>query len=218
MNLSDIEERISKAAKKWERKRTEITLISVSKKQPRLRIQDALDQGLRCFGENRVQEAEARWISSGLKSAYPDMRLHMIGSLQTNKIKKIVEIFDMIHSVARTCEIEELAKEMSKQNKALPCLVQVNTGDESQKSGIAPGELGALLHCAALNNVKIQGLMCLPPVNEPAGLHFAFLKTLADKHNLKDLSMGMSNDFETAIAAGATFLRIGSAVFGERSS
>ena len=168
------------------------------------------------FGENKVQEAQTHWAD--LKAGHPDIELHLIGPLQTNKVKDAVALFDCIETLDREKLADALAAEMRKQGRALPCFVQVNTGEEEQKSGVAPRDLpGFLSYCRALE-LNVTGLMCIPPAGEPAGLHFALLKSLADRHGLKELSMGMSGDFEKAIAAGATYVRIGTALFGERLS
>lgn len=191
------------------------SLIAVSKQQPEEKIQAALDAGQRVFGENKVQEAYAHW--QGKRKMYPDLELHLIGPLQTNKAKLACLLFDVIHTLDR----EKLAKALVKlrdQGIALPRLfIQVNTGEEEQKAGILPQDLPLFLEfCQKDCGFKIEGLMCIPPQEEPAGLHFTFLKTLADRYGLDELSMGMSEDYDKAIVCGATHIRVGSALFGGR--
>ncbi len=190
------------------------TLIAVSKMQPPEKIQAALAAGQRHFGENRVQEAQERWLP--LKKNYPDLVLHLIGPLQTNKADDAVALFDVIHTLDRPRLAEALAAAMKKKNRPLPCFIQVNTGEEPQKAGCAPADLAALLGEVRGLDLNVTGLMCIPPVGEPAALHFALLKTLAAVHSLKELSMGMSGDFEKALALGATHIRLGTALFGPR--
>lgn len=215
MGLPEIQERIARAARAAGRRPDDIALIAVSKMQPEDRIAAVLAAGHRLFGENRVQEAESRWIKR--RDRYPDLELHLIGPLQTNKVKEAVALFGMIQSLDRPKLAAALAREMDKQNRRLPCLIQVNTGHEDQKSGIAPEQLGAFLReCRETYGLDIRGLMCIPPLDEPPALHFALLKTLADALELPELSMGMSSDYEKAIPLGSTYLRIGSAFFGER--
>jgi pyridoxal phosphate enzyme (YggS family) len=213
--LSVIQEKIAEACAANERPRNSVNLVAVSKQQPSQRLQEALDAGQRLFGENKVQEAKARWTS--LRPRYPDITLHLIGGLQTNKVRDAVALFDFIETVDRSELVDALTKEMKKQNRFLPCFIQVNTGDEQQKGGVSPAGLSALLdHCRA-QKLDVRGLMCIPPINEPPALHFALLKKLAYRHGLRDLSMGMSADFQQAIALGATYVRIGTALFGERT-
>jgi pyridoxal phosphate enzyme (YggS family) len=189
-------------------------LIAVSKMQPDARIDAALAAGHRIYGENRVQEAYERWQAR--REHYPDLKLHLIGPLQTNKVRDAVALFDAIHTIDRDKLAQALASEMQKQGRELECLVQVNTGEEDQKAGVAPGDLPALLAACEEYGLKIAGLMCIPPADEPAALHFAFLKKLAARHGLEKLSMGMSADYEQAAALGADYIRVGSAVFGAR--
>jgi hypothetical protein len=192
-----------------------VSLVAVSKRQPDHCINAALLAGHRVFGENRVQEASERWIS--LKQAYADLTIHLIGPLQTNKVAEAVALFDVIEVVDREKLACALAKEMAKQNRHLPCYIQVNTGEEPQKSGIMPSQLEDFIAFCKLNlALPIIALMCIPPVDEEAAMHFALLNTMAKRHNLLDLSMGMSSDYEDAIAFGATSVRVGSAIFGER--
>ncbi|MGB4107487.1 MAG: YggS family pyridoxal phosphate-dependent enzyme [Alphaproteobacteria bacterium] len=191
------------------------TLIAVSKQQPREKIDEALAAGWRCFGENRVQEAQAHW--DGAHEKFPDLELHLIGSLQSNKAKDAVALFDVIQTVDREKLALALAAEMKKQNKFPACYIEVNTGAEEQKGGVAPAALpGLLKFCREECGLTITGLMCIPPIDEPPALHFALLKKLADEHGLKNISMGMSGDFEKALALGATHIRVGEAIFGPR--
>lgn len=220
-NLENISLKISAACTlngKKVRNLQDINLVAVSKKQPLERVRAMLDTGHRLFGENRVQDAIQTW--GDLKPNYPDLRLHLIGPLQTNKVKEAVSFFDVIETLDRPKLVQELAKEMKKQNRNLPCFIQVNTGEEEQKSGVLPCELPALLTLAKAEGLSVTGLMCIPPVEEPSALHFAFLKKLADENGLKELSMGMSHDFEKAIPfgikGGATYVRVGTALFGAR--
>jgi pyridoxal phosphate enzyme (YggS family) len=213
-NIAAVRETIARACAEHGRDPQNVHLVAVSKMQPHDRIAAALDAGQRLFGENRVQEAKTRW--AGLCSQYPDLKLHLIGPLQTNKVRDAVALFDCIKTVDRPALADALAKEMIKQNRKLPCFIQVNTGEEPQKGGVVPGGLPDLLdHCRELK-IDVRGLMCIPPVDEPSAPHFALLKKLADRHRLSELSMGMSADFEDAIALGATYIRIGTALFGER--
>ncbi len=215
-NLVHVYERIEKAAQNVDRDTSAVHLVAVSKKQPMEKIQAALDAGHRCFGENRVQEAQEHW--STIKPNYPDLRLHLIGPLQTNKVKEAVALFDVIESLDREKLARALAKEMEKQGKILPCFVQVNTGEEAQKAGIIPADLPDFLtFCRGECGLDIRGLMCIPPIDEPPALHFAFLAKLAQENDVTGLSMGMSSDFEKAIPLGATYVRVGTGIFGERS-
>ena len=213
-NFKTVQKNISKAAQLAKRNADGVRLIAVSKMQDDDRIEAALAAGHRLFGENRVQEAKARW--SSLKEKHPELALHLIGPLQTNKVRDALALFDVIETVDRESLIDEIVKEAAKIQKTLRYFVQVNTGNEDQKAGVSIENLSALLAYAAGKGLTIEGLMCIPPVNEPAGLHFALLKKLAGKHDLKELSMGMSGDYERAVMAGATYVRVGSALFGER--
>lgn len=192
-----------------------VTLVAVSKQQPDEKIDAALDAGQRVFGENRVQEAISRW--GHRRADYPDLRLHLIGPLQTNKVAEAVALFDVIEVVDREKLAAALAKEMAKQDRHLPCLVQVNTGEEEQKSGISPQETVAFVrHCQSHHGLNITGLMCIPPADEEPAMHFALLAKLAKTCGLAELSMGMSGDYLEAIKFGATSVRVGSAIFGAR--
>ena len=207
-NLQSIQKQIADAVAFVGREASEVNLVAVSKKQPDERIQEALDAGHRLFGENRVQEAQAHWAHR--RDEYSDLRLHLIGPLQTNKAKEAVALFDVIETLDREKLARALSREMEKQNRHLPCFIQVNTGEEKQKAGIAPSDVENFY------DFTIQGLMCIPPVDEPPALHFALLQKYAEALGLKDLSMGMSSDFEKAIPLGATYVRVGTGVFGQR--
>lgn len=215
-NFLQIEKKIRKTAQASGRDPETVQLVAVSKTQPEARVRAALDHGHRVFGENRVQEAQERW--TGLKAEYPDVRLHLIGPLQTNKVKEAVALFDVIETVDREKLAVALADEMARQGRDLPCFIQVNTGAESQKAGVLPEELPDLLAACWDKGLDVAGLMCIPPVDEPAALHFALLQKLADEHDLAGLSMGMSGDYEKAIPLGATSVRIGTALFGNRDA
>lgn len=213
--LDDILGKISRAAQEDGRDADAVELIAVSKKQPDDRIQSALDAGIRVFGENRVQEAQQRWQER--RAHYSDLKLHLIGPLQTNKTAEAVALFDVIETVDREKLAASLAKEMQKQNRFLDCFIQVNTGLEDQKSGIAPDQLHDFLKlCQDTYGLNVVGLMCIPPIDEEPAMHFALLKKLAAEQGLSQLSMGMSGDYETAIKFGATQVRVGSSLFGER--
>ena len=194
-----------------------VTLVAVSKRQPEEKIDAALAAGQRVFGENRVQEASQRWTDR--RMAYSDLTLHLIGPLQTNKVAEAVALFDVIEVVDREKLARALAKEMTRQNRYLPCYIQVNTGEEPQKSGILPDQLDDFAHfCKDELALPIIGLMCIPPVDEEAAMHFALLNTMAQRLNLPKLSMGMSGDYIEAIGFGATSVRVGSAIFGVRDN
>lgn len=214
-NIEDLDEKIRTAARKAGRRRRDITLVAVSKKQPDSRIDMALEAGHRFFGENRVQEAVERW--SERRKTHLDLRLHCIGPLQTNKVKDAVALFDVIETVDREKLARKLGEVMRERGDAKPCFVQVNTGQESQKSGIAPESLSDFLHyCRRDCGLRITGLMCIPPLEAPPEEHFKMLRDMAARHNIAHLSMGMSNDFEEAIALGATHIRVGTGFFGPR--
>jgi pyridoxal phosphate enzyme (YggS family) len=213
-NFSAIRRDIAAACQASGRDPLSVQLVAASKMQPPQAIDAALAAGHRVFGENRVQDAWERW--KGRRLLYPDLRLHLIGSLQTNKVKDAVALFDVIETVDRESLARELAKEMARQNKSLSCFIQVNTGEEEQKGGVVPQKLTGLLKACRDLDLHITGLMCIPPVDEPPELHVALLKKLAARHGLHNLSMGMSADFKKAIAIGATSVRIGTALFGGR--
>jgi pyridoxal phosphate enzyme (YggS family) len=196
-------------------------LVAVSKRQPPEKIQDALDAGHRLFGENRVQEAIEHWgnTESGHRSQYSDLKLHLIGPLQTNKAPEAVALFDVIETLDREKLARALSKEMTKQERHLPCFIQVNTGEEDQKSGISPQDIHAFYKfCAQDCGLNVTGLMCIPPVEDAPAMHFGLLSTLARELNLPHLSMGMSGDYKIALELGATHIRVGSAIFGERAA
>ena len=207
---ADILQRIDNAAGT----RARATLVAVSKVQPDERIAAALQCGQNVFGENRVQEAQKRWAER--RADHPDLELRLIGPLQTNKAREAVSLFDVIETLDRPKLVGALASAIEKTQRRPRILIQVNTGEEAQKAGIAPEGLTALLEQAQTAGLNVTGLMCIPPIDEPAGPHFALLAKLARAHNLPDLSMGMSADFETAIKFGATHVRVGSALFGAR--
>lgn len=215
VNFADIKNQVRKAERVAGRKEGAAQLVAVSKTQSSEKLDAALATGQRCFGENKVQEAYSHWEE--IRPHYSDLKLHLIGPLQSNKAKEAVALFDCIETLDREKLVDALAAEMKKQGRDVPCFIQVNTGAEEQKSGVLPSELPALLNYARNAGIAVTGFMCIPPADEPAGLHFAFLKNLADRHGLQQLSMGMSSDFEKAIAAGATHVRIGTALFGERT-
>lgn len=213
--LETVREAIRRAAADYERDPSGITLVAVSKTFPTEAIEPVLAAGQRVFGENYVQEAKAKWPD--LRRRYPDVELHMIGPLQSNKAKEAVELFDAIHTLDRPSLAEALSKEIAKQGKKPRLLVQVNTGEEPQKGGVIPAEADAFLEaCRTQYGLEIEGLMCIPPAEDPPSPHFALLNTIAKKHGLKMLSMGMSADFDEAIQLGATHVRVGSAIFGAR--
>ena len=210
-----IRQNINKVVGESNRSPNEITLIAVSKQQQEDRVDASSATGHRVFGENRVQEAQKRW--SIRKHDYPDLRLHLIGPLQSNKAADAVRLFDVIHTIDRPKIAIAIAKEAAQQKKYIQCFVQVNTGDEPQKSGISPCDLSSFVDfCREEVGLPIKGLMCIPPVDEEAAIHFGFLNTLASRNNLTGLSMGMSSDYEEAIRFGATHIRVGSALFGSR--
>ena len=209
------EEKIKRAACDCNRPSEQITLIAVSKQQHEDRVDAGLATGHRVFGENRVQEAQKRWASR--RYQYPELSLHLIGPLQSNKAADAVHLFDVIHTIDRPKIALAISKEAARQKKIIQCFIQVNTGGEPQKSGINPNDLKSFIDfCKAEASLQIKGLMCIPPVDEEAALHFGFLNTLASRNNLTGLSMGMSGDYEEAIKFGATHIRVGSALFGPR--
>ena len=214
MGLTDITTRIEQAARDADRDPSGITLIAVSKVQPNARVAAVLDEGHRAFGENRVQEAAGKWPD--FLESYDGIDLHLIGPLQSNKTRQAFELFDAIHTLDRPKLAKTFARLAQEMGQCPPLFVQVNTGEEPQKAGIAPDDTDAFLKdCKALD-LPVQGLMCIPPVDETPSLHFALLRKLADRNGLSELSMGMSDDFEQAIAFGATHIRVGSALFGAR--
>ena len=213
--LQTIHGRIAAAARSVGRDPGSVRLIAVTKTFDVPQILPVIEAGHRLFGENRVQEAKAKWPS--LKARFSDIELHLIGPLQSNKAKEAVQLFDAIHTIDRPKIAKAVAEEMARQDRRLKLFVQVNTGEEPQKAGVLPKEAPSLVRfCREELKLSIAGLTCLPPVEEEPAIHFAFLAKLAEDLGLADLSMGMSADFETAIEFGATFVRVGSAIFGPR--
>ena len=219
-NLGDIYAKINAASEVFRLKTgivNPVTLVAVSKRQPDTRIEAALDAGQRVYGENRVQEAQTRWAHR--RDQHKDLRLHLIGPLQTNKAGDAVALFDVIEVVDRPKLAKALGDEMIRQNRQLECYVQVNTGEEAQKSGIAPDDADDFIaYCRDELRLTVTGLMCIPPVDEEPTMHFALLSIIAKRNGLAKLSMGMSDDFEEAIAFGASAVRVGSAIFGARDA
>ncbi|MEN8892828.1 YggS family pyridoxal phosphate-dependent enzyme [Planktotalea arctica] len=215
MSLQDIQNKISKAEKEAGRDAGSVELIAVSKVQPDARVQAVLQDGHRVFGENRVQEAAGKWPA--FKDAFSGVSVHLIGPLQSNKARQAMELFDAIHTLDRLKLANTIAR-LAQELGACPDLfVQVNTGAEDQKAGVLPQETdGFIAECRALD-LPVKGLMCIPPVDEEASLHFALLAKIAARNDLGGLSMGMSGDFERAVALGATHVRVGSAIFGDRA-
>ena len=210
---------MSDAVSNWQRINAQIgasaKLVAVSKTFSATEIEPVISAGQRIFGENRVQEAQGKW--PGLRLKYPDLELHLIGPLQSNKAAEAVALFDVIQTVDRPKIAEAIAREVSKKGRALRCFIQVNIGREPQKAGVMPEALDDFLHlCRESYKLDIMGLMCIPPVGEDARPHFRALAQMASRNGLKELSMGMSGDFEQAIAEGATYVRVGSAIFGGR--
>ena len=214
-NLIAVRGRIEAAARAGGRAPESVALVAVSKTHPAAIVREALAAGHRVFGENRVQEAQAKYPA--LREAYPDLVLHLIGPLQTNKVRDALAIFDVIESVDRPRLAQALAKEMDHSGRRPPCLIEVNTGEEAQKAGIMPAEAdGFIVECRDRLGLSILGLMCVPPVDEEPAPHFALLREIARRNGLGVLSMGMSADFEKAIRFGATHVRVGTAIFGAR--
>ena len=214
MGLSEIRARMDKACTAAGRAPQDVDLIAVSKVQPAERVAAVLDQGHRVFGENRVQEAAGRWPA--FQDRYTDIVLHLIGPLQSNKARQAMEMFQAIHSVDRPKIAQGIARLAQEMGRCPDLFLQVNTGEEPQKAGVLPQEIdGFVAECRALD-LPVKGLMCIPPVEEEPSLHFALLAKMAARNGLLGLSMGMSGDFESAIAQGATHVRVGSAIFGER--
>jgi pyridoxal phosphate enzyme (YggS family) len=213
--LLQVKARIAAAERAAHRDGAAVTLVTVSKTFAADHIRPVIEAGQRVFGENRVQEALAKWPA--LREDFADLELHLIGPLQSNKAKEAVGLFDVIETVDREKIAAELAKEMAKQGRSLKLFVQVNTGSEPQKAGIEPREAVAFVkRCRNVHKLSIEGLMCIPPAEENPGPHFALLEKLAREAGVEKLSMGMSGDYETAIAFGATSVRVGSAIFGSR--
>lgn len=214
-NLREVKAQIEAAEQAAGREPGEVTLVAVGKVQPVEKVEAALAQGQRIFGENRVQEAQGKWPE--LKARYPDVTLHLIGPLQTNKAADAIALFDVIETVDRPKLARVLAAEMKKQGRMLECFVQVNTGEEDQKAGVLPTDADAFIEtCRDEHGLNIVGLMCIPPADDEPALHFALLREIARRHDLEKLSMGMSGDYEIAIEFGATHVRVGTAIFGDR--
>jgi PLP dependent protein len=211
---NETNDKIGEAATKSGRSFNEVTLIAVSKTKPIEEVQAALSAGQLIFGENRVQEALQKFPQ--LRSENTNLQLHLIGPLQTNKVKEVVRDFDVIQTIDRAKLVDAVTKEMVKQDRQLSCFIQVNTGGEAQKAGVELDELTGLYEYCAEKNLIVEGLMCIPPVEDHPGPHFALLHKWAERLNLKSLSMGMSSDFEIAVELGATHVRVGSALFGGR--
>jgi pyridoxal phosphate enzyme (YggS family) len=212
--LAAVEENIARMLKPARRERDEVTLIAVSKTHPPKRIIPLLDIGHRAFGENRVQEAQGKWPE--LREQYPDVELHGIGQLQSNKAEDAVALFDYIHALDRPSLLKALAKAMDKLDKRVPCFVQVNIGDEEQKGGCPISEVPQFLAQVRDAEIPVAGLMCLPPADIEPAPFFALLAKLADDNGVEGLSMGMSGDYPTAVQLGATHIRVGTALFGAR--
>jgi pyridoxal phosphate enzyme (YggS family) len=216
-NLAEIRARIAAAAHSATRDATEVTLVAVAKTHPAEAVEAALAAGQTVFGENRVQEAQGKYPE--LRHRFPDLRLHLIGPLQTNKVKDAVALFDAIESVDREKLARALAAEMSRQNRHPQLFIQVNIGEELQKAGIPPRETDAFVRlCRDELGLGIAGLMCIPPADRQPAPYFALLREIARRNDLRALSMGMSGDYETAIRLGATLVRVGTAIFGVRET
>ena len=213
--LDAVERQIAAACAQARRERASVTLIAVSKTFGADAIVPIIAAGQRVFGENRVQEAKAKW--PGLMSGYADLKVHLIGPLQSNKAKEAVALFDAVHSIDRPSVCQALAKEIKSQNRHPELFVQLNTGEEAQKAGVAPAEAdGFIAACRETYGLAISGVMCIPPVDDAPAPHFALTANIAARNGLKNLSMGMSADFAVAIQFGATHIRVGSAIFGHR--
>jgi len=214
MTLSVINSKIEHAEKSYGRANGSTQLIAVSKVQPNERVLNVLEQGHTVFGENKVQEAQGKWPM--FRENFSNVKVHLIGPLQSNKVKQAVSIFDAIHTVDRLKLAQKLSNEIQIQGKAPEMFIQINTGEEKQKSGIVPSEADQFISDCISLDLPIKGLMVIPPINEEPTLHFGLLRKIARRNGLTGLSMGMSSDFESAIAMGATHIRVGSAIFGER--
>lgn len=213
--LSDVTAEIEAAAIRAERKAGDVTLVAVGKTYDADHMVPALKAGQRVFGENRVQEAAGKW--PGLRENYPDIELHLIGPLQTNKIKQALDVFDVFQTIDRPKLAIKLAAELEGRDKKPQCFIQVNTGEEEQKAGVMPREADAFIQmCLSELKLPVIGLMCIPPVDQEVSLHFALLQKIARRNGLEKLSMGMSADFDVAVELGASHVRVGSAIFGQR--
>jgi pyridoxal phosphate enzyme (YggS family) len=214
-NLAGVRAKVADAARDAGRDPAAVTLVAVGKTFPAARMLPALNAGQRAFGENRVQEAEEKWPA--LRGRFPDIRLHLIGPLQSNKVRKAVEVFDVIETVDRPKLARALANVMAETGKRPDCFIQVNTGAEDQKAGVLPEDADAFIaQCRDDFGLPVTGLMCIPPVDEEPSLHFQLLAEIARRNGLAQLSMGMSADYEIAVQFGATHVRVGSAIFGTR--
>ncbi|MCF3594812.1 YggS family pyridoxal phosphate-dependent enzyme [Rhodobacteraceae bacterium LMO-12] len=214
MSLTEIQTRIAKAEADADRAPGSVKLIAVSKVQPESRVRSVLEQGHRLFGENRVQEAAGKWPA--FRESFPDTQVHLIGPLQTNKTRAAFELFQAIHSVDRPKLAKSIARIAQEDGHCPTLFIQVNTGEEPQKAGILPADADSFIAECQGMDLPIEGLMCIPPADEEPSLHFALLAKIAARNGLTGLSMGMSGDFERAIALGATHIRVGSAIFGDR--
>ena len=216
MQLSRVKALINKSELTAKKKINSVELIAVSKTQPDKKIEVVLKEGHRCFGENRVQEAYGKWPR--FKEHYSDIELHLIGPLQSNKTRLAFDLFDVIQTLDRLKLAKSFANLVQEKGVCPSLFIQVNTGEEPQKAGVLPKELDSFLKECRAMDLPIDGLMCIPPIDDEPSLHFALLKKMKDRNNIKSLSMGMSADFETAIMFGATHVRVGSAIFGERQA
>lgn len=214
MSLSEISRAITRAEAAAGRALGSVRLIAVSKVQPLDRVEAVLEEGHRLFGENRVQEAAGKWPA--FRDRFEGIDLHLIGPLQSNKARQAMELFDAIHTLDRLKLARTLARLAQDLGRCPDLMIQVNTGAEPQKAGVLPGDADAFISEARALDLPVKGLMCIPPVDEEPALHFALLAKIAERNGLPELSMGMSADFETAIALGATYVRVGSAIFGDR--
>ena len=216
MGLIEIEARVQAACERVGRARESVTLIAVSKVQPLERVEEVLQAGHRVFGENRVQEAEGKWPA--FQEKFGKVDLHLIGPLQTNKARAAMELFDTIQTLDREKLATTIARLAQEMGKCPGLFIQVNTGEEDQKAGVLPRESDGFIEMVQKLDLPVKGLMCIPPVEEEPSLHFALLRKIAERNGIEGLSMGMSSDFETAIGLGATHIRVGSAIFGERTA
>ncbi len=214
MPLEDIRDRIAAAEHKAGRAPGSVTLIAISKVQPNERVEAVLNEGHRVFGENRVQEAQGKW--PGFMDRFQDVDLHLVGPLQTNKARAAIDLFSTIHSLDRPKLANTLARLAQETGDCPDLFIQVNTGEEDQKAGVLPDDAEQFISDCRARDLPVKGLMCIPPVHEEPALHFALLGKIAERNGLSGLSMGMSSDFESAIALGATHVRVGSAIFGAR--
>ena len=215
MSLTAIKERITRAERKANRSEGDVTLIAVSKVQPNDRVAAILSEGHRVFGENKVQEAAGKWPQ--FRETYPDVALHLIGPLQSNKVRQAMALAQAIHTLDRPKLATTIARIAQEEGHCPDLFIQVNTGEEPQKAGVLPRDADGFIKEARALDLPVKGLMCIPPADEEPSLHFALLAKIAHRNGLSGLSMGMSSDFESAIALGATHVRVGSAIFGDRT-